>query len=207
MIIMNNIEIAELLIKNHIININFDQPFKFTSGKQSPVYVNIRKLLAFPKERKQLINELILRLNNSYFDIIAGGETAGIPFASFIATELDLPMSYVRKKPKEFGLNNQIEGASVEQKTVLLVEDLMTDGGSKINFTNAIRNSNGILNYIAVIFYYNIFEESKIFLEEEKLNLIYLCSWLDIYQYLKDINDENALFLRDLILSPNDYIK
>ena len=77
------------------------------------------------------------------FDAIAGGETAGIPFAAWIAERLGLPMQYVRKKPKGFGRNAQIEGEMPEGARVLLVEDLTTDGGSKIKFAEAIRNAGG----------------------------------------------------------------
>ena len=77
------------------------------------------------------------------FDAVAGGETAGIPFAAWIAERLGLPMLYVRKKPKGFGRDAQIEGAMAEGARVLLVEDLTTDGGSKLRFAEAIRAAGG----------------------------------------------------------------
>src|SRR3546814_10136010 len=85
-------------------------------------------------------------------DCIAGGETAGIPFAAWIAERLGLPMLYVRKKPKGFGRDAQIEGAFREGSRVLLVEDLATDGGSKLNFVDAIRRAGAEIAHTFVIF-------------------------------------------------------
>ena len=89
------------------------------------------------------------------FDNIAGGETAGIPFAALVAERLALPMTYVRKKPKGYGRNARIEGAMTEGQRVLLVEDLTTDGGSKLSFVDAIRETGATCGHTAVIFYYD----------------------------------------------------
>ena len=110
-----------------------DDPFIFTSGRASPVYVDCRKIISFPAARGRLMDlavDLIRREIGDAVDVVAGGETAGIPFAAWIAERLDLPMIYVRKKPKGFGRNAQIEGSFAESARVLLVEDLATDGGS-----------------------------------------------------------------------------
>ena len=95
------------------------------------------------------------------FDAVAGGETAGIPFAAWIAERLALPMLYVRKKPKGFGRDAQIEGAMAEGARVLLVEDLTTDGGSKLRFAEAIRAAGGEVAHTFVIFFYGIFPQTE----------------------------------------------
>ena len=95
------------------------------------------------------------------FDAIAGGETAGIPFSAWIAERMGLPMNYVRKKPKGFGRDAQIEGAPVAGKRVLLVEDLTTDGGSKFRFIDAIRAAEGECAHTFVLFFYDIFEQTR----------------------------------------------
>ena len=100
------------------------------------------------------------------FDVVAGGETAGIPYAAWIAERLGLPMQYVSKKPKGFGRNAQIEGDVREGARTLLVEDLTTDGRSKINFCQALRNAGAIVDHVFVNFYYDIFPESKKILGE-----------------------------------------
>ena len=94
------------------------------------------------------------------FDVIAGGETAGIPFAALLAERLALPMAYVRKKPKGYGRNARIEGPMGEGDRVLLVEDLATDGGSKLSFVEAIRETGATCGHTAVIFSYGIFPET-----------------------------------------------
>ena len=120
-----------------------EDPFTFTSGLRSPVYIDCRRLISFPRARTKLMDlgaELIERhAGYEGLDAIAGGETAGIPFAAWIADRLSLPMLYVRKQPKGFGRNAQIEGELRDEARVLLVEDLASEGTSKLNFVRAIR--------------------------------------------------------------------
>ena len=93
------------------------------------------------------------------FDLLAGGETAGIPYAAFLAEKLNKPMIYIRKKPKAFGKNSQIEGEFNTNDKCILIEDLATDGQSKAIFVNAIRNNKLQIKDTFVIFYYNIFKK------------------------------------------------
>ena len=119
------------------------------------------------------------------FNNIAGGETAGIPFAALVAERLALPMSYVRKKPKGYGRNARIEGAMAEGDKVLLVEDLTTDGGSKLSFVDAIRETGASCDWTAVIFYYGIFPETEKTLGDHGVGLIHLCTWWDVLREAK----------------------
>ena len=125
---------ATMLNEIKSVNINSKKPFKLTSGAISPVYIDCRRIISFPKVRSKLMKyaeqvfENEIGLNN--FDSLAGGETAGIPFASFLAERMNLPMQYVRKKPKGFGRDALIEGDIKEGQRILLVEDLTTDVGS-----------------------------------------------------------------------------
>jgi orotate phosphoribosyltransferase len=114
------------------------------------------------------------------FDNIAGGETAGIPFAALVAERLALPMTYVRKKPKGYGRNARIEGAMTEGQRVLLVEDLTTDGGSKLSFVDAIRDTGASCGHTAVIFYYGIFPDTEAKLGAHGVKLHHLCTWWDV---------------------------
>ena len=158
-------------------------PFIFTSGRASPVYVDCRRIISFPRERARLMAlgvELIERgIGAGGIDVVAGGETAGIPFAAWIAELLDKPMIYVRKKPKGFGRDAQIEGCFAEGARVLLVEDLATDGGSKLNFVEAIRAAGGRIAHTFVIFHYGIFPESVATLAEHGVTLHALATWWD----------------------------
>jgi orotate phosphoribosyltransferase len=114
------------------------------------------------------------------FDNIAGGETAGIPFAALVAERMALPMTYVRKKPKGYGRNARIEGVMTEGQRVLLVEDLTTDGGSKLSFVDAIRETGAACAHTAVIFYYGIFPETMQRLADHGVALHHLCTWWDV---------------------------
>ena len=99
-------EIAKILVDIKSINFSFDNYFTLTSGLKSPVYVDCRKIISFPKERKKLMKMALQILQNRVsFDVIAGGETAGIPFAAWISELTSLPMIYIRKKSKGFGKN------------------------------------------------------------------------------------------------------
>src|SRR3546814_6580772 len=112
-------------------------------------------------------------------DVIAGGETAGIPFAAWIAERMSLPMIYVRKQPKGFGRMAQIEGDLREGQRVLLVEDLASDGGSKIAFCNALRQAGAAVNHTLVVFHYGIFPEGVDRLRAMAVRLHGLATWAD----------------------------
>ncbi len=110
-------------------------------------------------------------------DAVAGGETAGIPFAAWLADRLELPMLYVRKKPKGFGRNAQIEGDVREGARVILVEDLASDGKSKLVFTDALRAAGCQVSDTFVIFHYGIFKGSAEHLAEHGIRLHALATW------------------------------
>lgn len=174
---------ASILLEIEAVLFRPNDPFTLTSGRASPVYVDCRKIISFPRARAQLMDfacELIQRsVGYESIDCIAGGETAGIPFAAWIAERLGLPMLYVRKKPKGFGRNAQIEGHLPEGSRVLLVEDLATDGGSKLNFVDAIRQAEAKIAHTFVIFHYGIFPEGVATLAERGVTLHALATWWD----------------------------
>jgi orotate phosphoribosyltransferase len=163
---------------------NTDEPFTFTSGRKSPVYIDCRKLIAFPRARAKLMDlavEMIGReIGYESLDVIAGGETAGIPFAAWIAERMALPMLYVRKEPKGFGRMAQIEGDLKEGNRVLLVEDLATDGGSKINFCKALRAAGAVVHDTLVVFHYGILPQSVESLRAIDVRLHGLATWWDV---------------------------
>ncbi|MEO1194379.1 MAG: orotate phosphoribosyltransferase [Pseudomonadota bacterium] len=160
-----------------------EQPFTFTSGRVSPVYVDCRKIIAFPRARRALMDLAVADINAACgfeaFDVIAGGETAGIPFAAWIAESLGLPMAYVRKKPKGFGRDARIEGVVKDGDRVLLVEDLATDGGSKLGFIEALREAGAEVQHSFVVFSYGIFPEGVQRLSEAGVSLHALATWWD----------------------------
>ena len=125
---------ARILLETESVLFRPEEPFTFTSGLRSPVYIDCRRLISFPRARRKLMDlaaEAIERHTGfESLDAIAGGETAGIPFAAWIADRLSLPMLYVRKQAKGFGRNAQIEGELKDDARVLLVEDLASEGTS-----------------------------------------------------------------------------
>ncbi|MBV9863553.1 MAG: orotate phosphoribosyltransferase [Alphaproteobacteria bacterium] len=175
---------ARILLDTRAVLFRPDEPFTFTSGRLSPVYVDCRRLISFPRARRRLMDlgaELIeRRIGCEALDAIAGGETAGIPFAAWIAERLALPMLYVRKQPKGFGRNAQIEGAFEDGARVLLVEDLASEGTSKLNFVRAIRQAGGEIDHTFVIFNYGIFPQIETSLAAEDIALHALATWWDV---------------------------
>ena len=174
---------AKILIDIEAVLFRPDDPFIFTSGRASPVYVDCRRIISFPEARRELMTmgkELLSREIGDDLDVIAGGETAGIPFAAWMSELFDLPMVYVRKKPKGFGRNARIEGELKEGAKVLLVEDLATDGGSKLSFVEALREAGTECAHTFVVFHYGIFPEGIAQLEAEGVKLHALATWWDV---------------------------
>lgn len=175
---------AKMLLEIKAVHFRADEPFTFTSGLASPVYIDCRKLISYPRIRATLMDFAVAKLYENagfeQFDAVAGGETAGIPFAAWIAERMGLPMQYVRKKPKGFGRDAQIEGEISEDQRVLLVEDLTTDGGSKLRFAEAIRKTGAHCDHTLVVFYYDIFKDAPKQLADNGLQLHYLATWWDV---------------------------
>lgn len=175
---------ARMLLEVGAVHFNAETPFTLASGKPSPTYIDCRRLISFPRIRATLMDFLTVTVMRDAgfeaFDIVAGGETAGLPFAALMAERMGLPMTYVRKKPKGYGRNARIEGVMEEGDRVLLVEDLTTDGGSKLSFVDAIRDTGATCAHTAVIFYYGIFPETEKTLGDHGIALHHLCTWWDV---------------------------
>lgn len=181
---------ASMLLEIQAVHVNAEKPFILTSGAASPVYIDCRKLISFPRIRAALMGYAVSLLSEEVgfeaFDSVAGGETAGIPFAAFLAERMAMPMQYVRKKPKGFGRNAQIEGVLTDGSRTLLVEDLATDGGSKLLFARALRDAGADCKHAFVVFYYDIFKNALDELKDEDLTLHYLATWWDVLAALRD---------------------
>jgi orotate phosphoribosyltransferase len=203
---------ARMLFEIEAVHFMTEKPFIFTSGKASPVYIDCRKIISFPRVRSTLMDfgaaKLAQDIGFEQFDAVAGGETAGIPFAAFIAERLNLPMQYVRKKSKGFGRDARIEGDIKKGQRILLVEDLTTDGGSKLSFAEAIRDAGAEVKHTFVVFYYDIFKDSMKKLNDNDLRLHYLATWWDVLNYAKKTGkfDKKTLFsVEDYLNNPIDW--
>jgi len=190
---------AKMLIEVDAIRFMDDKPFIYTSGLASPVYTDCRRLISFPRVRQTLTDFGVATIHRDVgfeqFDAVAGGETAGIPFAAWFADRMMLPMQYVRKKAKGFGRNAQIEGEVKEGQRVLLVEDLATDGGSKVNFCKALRAAGARCDHVFVNFYYKIFPEGAKLLDDMGVKMHALATWWDVLAVAKAANTFNASML------------
>lgn len=139
---MGKYRVAESLLKTEAVRLNVKTPFTFVSGIKSPIYCDNRKMIGYPEARNIVVTEFVNKIkemanSGKTFEIIAGTATAGIPWAAFIAQEMNLPMSYIRSEKKAHGAGRQIEGADLAGKTVLVIEDLVSTGGSSIKAVQA----------------------------------------------------------------------
>src|SRR5579871_3777742 len=180
---------AKILLEVEAVRFYADKPFIFTSGLASPVYTDCRRLISFPRVRASLIDfgasTLARDVGFEAFDAVAGGETAGIAFAAWMADKLALPMQYVRKQAKGFGRNAQIEGHIESGDRVLLVEDMTTDGRSKVNFCKALRGAGAVVEHVFVFFFYDIFPEGEKILGDLGVTLHALATWWDVLEVAK----------------------
>jgi orotate phosphoribosyltransferase len=177
---------ARILLEIEAIHIRPAQPFTFTSGTASPVYVDCRKVISFPRARRAIIDMAVATIEREIgfesIDAVAGGETAGIPYAAWIADRLGLPMLYVRKKPKGFARNAQIEGDFKPGARVLLVEDLASDGKSKVAFVEALRQADAVVTDAMVVFFYSVFPGGLDVLNKIGVRLHALATWKEVLE-------------------------
>ena len=191
--------LAKMLWEIKAVHFNAETPYKFASGMASPVYIDCRKLLSYPRVRSTVMDfaaSVLLRdAGFEQFDCIAGGETAGIPFAALLADRLGLPMIYVRKKPKGHGRNAQIEGDMPAGARVLVIEDLTTAGGSMFTFIDAIRAAGGIVDHAIALFYYGIFDEGALRFTDGKVRFHHIATWRNVLAVAKaqKLFDEKTL--------------
>ncbi|MDE0781276.1 MAG: orotate phosphoribosyltransferase [Alphaproteobacteria bacterium] len=195
----------------HLLNIgavNFrpEDPYTFTSGRVSPSYIDCRRVIAFPEAREAMTSHAVALIDREIgrdnIDVIAGGETAGIPYAAFVAVALGKSMVYVRKEPKGFGRMAQIEGALEDNTRVLLVEDLTTDGGSKVRFIDTIREAGATVEHTYVVFNYGIFTEAWDTMDKLGVGLHALATWWDVL----DAARENSVFSAGQLDSVEEYL-
>ena len=213
---------ANALIKTESVLFNAKEPFTLKSGKKSPVYIDCRRLISFAEERNKLMDHaarlITSEIGTENLDVLAGGETAGIPYGAFISDRMNKPMIYVRKEPKGYGRMAQIEGFMPEKNdagnkpNVILIEDLQTDGGSKKIFVEALREAGANVEHAFVVFHYGIFEASAQNMKDLGITLHALCTWWDVLEVAKnnDYFDAETLasvesFLSDPIKWQDDY--
>ena len=212
----STLRIGELLLETEAIQIYKEHPFVFVSGRVSPVYIDCRRLLSFPDARLEVINQLAQRAETDIglagIDVVAGGETAGIPYAAFVAQKIHKPMIYIRKQPKGYGGTKQIEGILEAGQRVLLVEDLITDGMSKLRFNIGIRAQRARITHCLCIFEYGSnqldLHEGRDSLAAHEIQLTTLANWDDVLSTgtsKKYLSDEARQQIWDFLADPEDW--
>lgn len=144
--------VAAALLQADCLKVRVDAPFRLVSGLDAPFYIDCRQVLGHPAGRTIIADQLAARVRSiGPFDVIAGGVTAGVPFATLLADRLGLPLAYVRGEAKAHGLGIQVEGATVKGRRVLLVEDLMTTGDSSLKFVRILRDHDATVDTSLVV--------------------------------------------------------
>jgi len=168
-------DLARLLFRADAVHVSRQQPFILAAGWASPLYVDCRVLVGEPELRQSVTDIAAAYLQATFppdtFDAIAGAETAGIPFAAWLADRTRLKMRYVRKRQLGIGRNAQVEGGTVDGLKVLLLDDLTTDGSSKVGFARGLRAAGAIVEQVLTLFYHDVFPGTEERLREAGLEL------------------------------------
>ncbi len=205
------IDFAGKLLKIGSIKLSPDQPFTWASGWRSPIYCDNRLTLSFPDVRNWIKNTLAneISANLSDADIIAGVATAGIPHGVLIADVLNKPFIYVRSEAKKHGLSNQIEGKLEAGKKVVVIEDLLSTGGSSLNAVHAIREAGGVVTGLAALFTYG-FDVAQQAFDEAKCKFYTISDYPSLIQYATEnnlIDLSTKALLEDWRKNPAEWMK
>jgi len=204
-------KIAKILFEIGAVTFSRNRPFRFDSGLLSPVYVDNRILISYPKERKLVIDELLklIKAKVSKFDVVAGVATAGIPHAAWIADKLNKPMIFVRSKPKDHGKGQQVEGKLSRGQRVLVIEDLISTAGSSKSVIEAVRAQGGVVSDEVAIYSHNLKEADKN-MNQVKVKLHNLTDTKTTALYAKEkgfLKKEQTEIISDWVEDPANWAK
>jgi len=199
-------KVASILFETGCVQVKRDEPFRLPSGWASPIYMDCRKLISYPAIRRELVAQCLALLRErgiDQLDSIAGAETSGIAFGAWLAEELDVPMQYVRKKPRGFGPATQVEGVLKPGGRVLLVDDVMAGGQSQVAFSRALAAAGAPVRDALVLFDYGAFPTAQL-LAPLGVTVHALVTWRDMLALARENGalpqaalDELEVFLRD----------
>ncbi|MGE7689173.1 orotate phosphoribosyltransferase [Lysinibacillus sp. NPDC097214] len=194
-------EIAHAMLKVGAVELNPTELFTWASGIKSPIYCDTRLTISDPVIRKQLANGLasLIKENFGPTEIVAGTATAGIPHAAWVSDILDLPMVYVRSKAKEHGRGNQIEGKYAAGQKVVVVEDIVSTGGSSITAVEALRAAGCEVLGVVCVYTYNLPRAEQAF-EEAGIQYVSLTNFDYLIEAANEsgaIQEEDIPFLKD----------
>ncbi len=202
-------KVAELLLKAGAVILRPQKPFKFSSGILSPIYCDNRLLLSKPNERKLLRDLYVKKIKKEAIeaDVIAGIATASIPWASLVAEKLKKPLIYIRKEAKDHGRENLIEGGLEPGQKVLVIEDLVSTGGTSLASVAAARKEGAVVEKCLAIFTYEL-EIAKKGFEEASCQLLTLSNFTTLVKVAAKkgyIQKEEISMLREWSKSPAEW--
>ena len=203
-------KIAETLLDLKAVMLRTKPPFRWASGILSPIYTDNRLLMSYPKQRELIVNSLIklVKSNKMKFDGFAATATAGIPWGAWLSQKLNKPMVYVRSEAKDHGKENKVEGRVDEGKTYIVVEDLISTGGSSLNTISAVRESKGIVENCIAIFTYEL-EKSNANFESANVKLSTLTNFTSLVKTAldrKSISKEQLNHIMDWKKHPEGWV-
>jgi orotate phosphoribosyltransferase len=193
--------LASDLLSIGAVSLSPDDPFTWSSGMLSPIYCDNRRTLGYPRIRTDVCDgfERLVRGKDMDPDVVAGTATAGIPHAAWLADRLDLPMAYVRSSAKSHGTGNQIEGVIEEGDVVVLVEDLVSTGGSALTAVEALRDAGAVVRAVVAIFTYELATSAEAFAASNVAlhTLTSFSTLVDVAQRQGDLSGDQLASLRD----------
>jgi orotate phosphoribosyltransferase len=203
--------IAEMLLQIQAIKLSTDKPFTWSSGWKSPIYCDNRLSLSYPTVRQVIKEGIASVINENFFtaEAIAGVATAGIPQGALVADALGLPFVYVRPKPKEHGMGNLIEGKVTSGQKVVVIEDLVSTGGSSLKAVQALRDAGFHVLGMVSIFNYGFDIATKNFYEAD-VSLISLSDYGHLLNYAlreKYISEQQLVSLKAWRVDPSNWKK
>ena len=160
---MTQLDLASGLLDAGAVRLSPKSPFTWASGLKSPIYCDNRQLLGFPELRRAIAQALAERSAERNPTLIAGTSTAGIPWAALVADILNLPMAYVRPEPKKHGMGRQVEGPHADGHKVVLIEDLISTGGSSVKCVEALRHEDAEVLEVLALFSYGLPQADETF--------------------------------------------
>ncbi|MGO3912674.1 orotate phosphoribosyltransferase [Enterococcus viikkiensis] len=204
-------QIANDLLSIEAVSLSPDEPFTWASGLKSPIYCDNRVTMSYPEVRRAIANGLAEKIKQEFpnAEVIAGTATAGIPYAAWVAELLDLPMVYIRSKPKDHGQGNQIEGRIKKGQKMVVIEDLISTGGSVLEAAQAAKKEGADVLGVAAIFTYELAKGKKNF-ETANMPLVTLTNYSTLIESaLKEnyINQEQLERLKKWRQDPENWLK
>lgn len=204
-------KVAAMLLQIQAIKLNTEKPFTWASGWKSPIYCDNRLSLSYPEIRTLIRNGLVEAIKQNFFTVeaIAGVATAGIAQGALVADAMDLPFIYVRPKPKEHGMENLIEGRIVKNQKIVLVEDLVSTGGSSLKAAEALRHAGFDVLGMVCIFSYGFDIATRNFYEANT-SLISLSDYSHLLKFAQEqkyVTEEQLVSLKSWRVDPSNWKK